>query len=219
MEPDPIILTHCGKLGDMLYCLPIAEWFWQRHGRRTHWVLPSGFGPFRYIGRLLMAQGHCAGVMLVPFKVENYDCGGQPYRFNPAAYGIEGEHYNLGFRHYPNAYLSHFYCDEYGLDYVRDYRMSIGNSIQPSAEILRTSESRMAMLAPHATPLPTVVDLLDLARRLAAAKERHSWFCGLAVLMYFVGIPQTVYRVPGHAAREMYFPLAAERGIQYREVP
>jgi hypothetical protein len=215
---DEILLTHCGKLGDFMYCLPIAEWFYRQHGRKTHWVLPEGFGPFRYIERLLMMQDHCARVSLVPFKVQDYDCGGQPYHFNPAEFGIDGDYYNLGFRHYPNAYLSQFYSEEYGLEYIRDYRINIGNSIEASDEILRTSESRMALLAPHAKPLPTVVDLLDLIRRLAAAKERHSWFCGIAVLMYFAGLPQTVYRVNGHAAREMYFPMAAERGIEYREV-
>lgn len=227
MKADPIILTHCGKLGDMLYALPIAEWFYRQHGRRVHWVLPSCFGPFNYIEALLRLQPHCADVTLCGHKLANLDAGGQPYRFNPADYGIpcgpHGEGYfNLGFRGYPDRFISAYYAAEHGLDYVRGYRLELGSfGAAGKPQILRSAETAMAQFAPQATPLPTVLDLLDLVRRVALAEEFHTWYCGLAVLAWFAGIPQHVYRVPGHAARELYFPadyFAGEQRIIWHEV-
>jgi hypothetical protein len=63
----------------------------------------------------------------------------------------------------------------------------------------------MAKLVPNAEPMGTHEDLLVLARRMAAAKEIHTWFCGLAVLCYFAGIPVFVHRVPGHASIPLYY--------------
>lgn len=218
-DVSPIILTHCGKLGDFLYCLPIAEWFWREKGRKTHWVLTSFFAPFLYISRLLKIQEHCAEVTVVDHKLANLDAGGQPYRFNPGDFGVDGEYLNLGFRSYPSKYISQFYCDEHGLDYVRDYKMKIwldGQGTIPSGEILRSSEIAMNRVRPDIEPIPTVMDLLDLAQRLACAKEFHSWFCGMAVLAWFCDIPQHVYRVPGHGRKDMYFPGATN--ITWHEI-
>jgi hypothetical protein len=48
-------------------------------------------------------------------------------------------------------------------------------------------------------------DLLTLARRMAAAKEVHTWFCGLAILAHMARIPVIVHRVPGHAWIPLYY--------------
>jgi hypothetical protein len=217
---EPIILTHCGKLGDMLYALPVAEWFYRQHGRRVHWVLPRCFPPFQYIANLLCLQPHCAGVTLVDHKLVNLDAGGQPYRFNPAHFGIAGEYFNLGFRSYPDRFIPAFYASEYKLGFEPGYRMKIwpdGAVLPPlNDELLRSGESAMAQFAPQAKPLPPAEDLLRLVQRLDRAAEFHTWYCGLAVLAYFAGIPQHVYRVPGHARRELYFP--GEHPITWHEV-
>jgi hypothetical protein len=202
---NEIILSHCGKLGDFLYCLPIGEWIHRTTVRKIHWVLPRCFGPFNYIENLLLAQPMTARVSLVDHKVRDYNCGGQPYRFNVKDFGIEGEYYNLGFRHYPTSYCSKFYAEEYGFDYVRDYRINLGEPLPKTLEVLRSTEGPMAKFAPHAKPLPTNMDLLALARRMQAAKEANTWFCGLAILCCMSGIPVIVHRVPGHASIPLYY--------------
>lgn len=224
-----IILTHTGKLGDFLYCLPIASWLARERGCKIHWVLPGSFNPFNFISNLLMLQPFTSRVSIVPFEIQNFDCGGQPYKFDPWQFqsplvpvtqermrGDEGEYYNLGFRSYPDKFISAFYAEEYGLGYDVDFELKIWdqaswlsgiiNNLKENTEILRTREAAMAKVAPGAEPLPPAVDLLDLARRLAAAKEVHSWYCGIAVLCWFARIPCHVYRVPGHASLDLYFP-------------
>lgn len=205
---DPIVLTHCGKLGDMLYALPIAEWFYQTQGRPVHWVLPSAFGPFHYVTPLLRLQAHCHDVTLVAHKLQNLDAGGQPYRFDPNAHGVVApEYYNLGFRSYPDQFIPAFYAAEHGLGWVKGFRLELGTlNAERGTQIWRSAETAMARFAPQAEPLPTVVDLLALGRTVARAAEFHTWYCGLAVLAWFARIPQHVYRMPGHASRELYFP-------------
>jgi hypothetical protein len=169
-----------------------------------------------------MLQPFTSRVSLVPFKVQNFDCGGQPYKFDPyqcrsplqavsreMIQGGQGEFYNLGFRHYPDKYISAFYAEEHGFDYDRDYVIELGEvwfrSFAPTNEILRSTESAMEKLVPHATPMGTHEDLLQLARRMAAAKEVHTWNCGLAILCYLARIPVKVHRVPGHAPIPLYY--------------
>ena len=212
-----MILTHCGKLGDFLYCLPIAEWLFRERGEKTHWVLPRAFEPFNYIEALLMLQPHCEKVTLVDHALVNFEAGGQPYRFNPADYGVEGEYRNLGFRSYPNEYISAFYAKEHGLGY-RGFTLKIWED-EPwpkTKECLRSGEESMDKLAPFAEKLPDTVDLLGLIRRIASADEFHTWYCGLAVLAWFAGVPQHIYRVRGHAAKHLYFPTS--QTITWHEV-
>ena len=203
---EPIIVTHTGKLGDFIYCLPVASWLAHKYNRGIHFVLPDSFHPFRYITPLLELQPFTEAVTLVPFRIANFDCGGQPYKFDPGEFGILGSYFNFGFRHYPNKYLSAFYSEEYGVSYIDDFVLHYGDPPEPSGEILKSSEGAMLGFAKHATPLPSVMDLLDLVRRLAAAKEVHSWYCGIAVLCYFARIPFHCYREKGHAAKEFFFP-------------
>lgn len=206
-----MILTHCGKLGDFLYSLPIAEWFHKVRGHKVHWVLPRCFLPFQKIESLLRLQPHCENVTLVDFKVRDWDHGGQPYKFNPADYGIEGDYFNLGFRSYPNCFIPAFYAAEYQLGFVEGYRMKIWESDEqpfPTGEVLRSNESGLDRHVNGAVRLPDFDDLLFVAQRISKAREFHTWYCGLAVLAYMAGIPQHVYRQRGHADNRMYFPDA-----------
>lgn len=213
---NEIILTHAGKLGDFLYSLPVASWLARNRQASIHWVLPKAFGPFNYCERLLMNQPFTSRVSLVAHRIENYDCGGQPYQFNPADYGIQGEYYNIGFRGYPNKFLPAFYADEHGFGYDPHFRLRIVGKITPSEEKLRTREGAMIDLAPDAETLPPAVDLNDLALRLKGAKKVYSWYCGIAVLCWYADIPATVFRVPGHGAMQTYFP--EPRSLQFVEV-
>ncbi len=226
---NPIILTHCGKLGDMLYALPVAEWFYRAHGRQVHWVLPSCFGPFHYVTPLLRQQAHCADVTLVGHKLANLDAGGQPYQFDPNPHlGTTGrEYFNLGFRSYPDRFIPEFYAREHGLDWTPGFRLDLGTGDAErgteNAEVIwRTNEEGLNGHVPAAARrLPLVMDLLELARTVRAGREFHTWYCGLAVLAWLAGIPQHVYRQPGHGAKALYFPEDYFRGghqIQWHDL-
>lgn len=202
-----MILTHCGKLGDALFCLMIGQWLYKNYHRKIHWVLPRSFGPFRYIEPLLMAQEQTSRVTLVDHTIRDFSCGGQPYRFDPAIYGIMGEYFNLGFRGYPDKFLPAFYAEEHGLGYDPDFALNLGEWSSPTrGGRRRSSELAMQMLLPDVEPLPTALDLLELARMIASTDEVHTWFCGIAVLCWLARIPVIVYRVRGHAPLDLYFP-------------
>lgn len=203
---NEIILTSAGKMGDFLYCLPVAQWLARHRDCKIHWVLPGSFNPFNFITPLLMKQGFTSRVTIVPYQVANFDCGGQPYKFNPADYGVSGEYYNLGFRSYPDKYVAAYYAEEHGFDYDRQFRLDIGPPpTVSSGEVLRSTEGAMAKLVPFATPMGTHEDLLTLAMRMAAAKEVNTWFCGVAILAAMCSIPVKVHRVPGHAYIPLYY--------------
>jgi hypothetical protein len=209
INSNEFILTVPAKLGDGLYALMVGSWLYKRWGRKIHWVLPRCFGPFLYIEKLLRAQEMTARVTLVDHQIRDFSCGGQPYKFDPATFGIMGEYYNLGFRTYPYCFLPEFYASEYGIGYDPGFVLNIGDHFRSDdrdAPILRSSELAMQMLMPDVETIPTAVDLLYLSRVLAGAREFHSWFCGLAVLCWLANIPATVYRVEGHAPLRLYFP-------------
>jgi hypothetical protein len=244
---NEIILTMPAKLGDGLYALMVGSWIYKKFGRKIHCVLPDSFGPFRYIKNLLLLQEQISRVTLVPHKIADFSCGGQPYQFDPAIYGVEGEYFNLGFRHGPDKFIPEFYAEEHGLGYDPDFTLKIFNEdpdhftkdgkpkgliygvtgvdgssldctcMYNNEKILRSSELAMQMLMPNVEPLPTSIDLLELVRMIAAAKEVHSWYCGIAVLCWLARIPAHVYRVPGHGAMDIYFP--DKRTLTFHELP
>ena len=211
---NEIILTHTGKLGDFLYSLMVGSWLHKTRGAKIHWVLPQSFKPFSFIGPLLLAQEQTAAVSLVDYPVRNWECGGQPYRFNPADFGvIAGEYYNLGFRHYPEAFIPEFYASEHGFGVDYDFTLSIpdkrahnGGGFTGRGKSLRTRETAMERIAPGSEPIPAFIDLLDLAAGLKEADEVHSWFCGIAVLCWMARIRASVYWAPGHAYAPLFFP-------------
>jgi hypothetical protein len=214
-----VILTHTGKLGDMLYSLMIGSWLYKRFDRKIHWVLPKSFGPFRYISNLLLAQEQTSAISLVDHKIENFSLGGQPYRFDPNTFGISGEYYNLGFRRAPDKFIPEFYAEEYRLHYDSNFKLEICGAFRNNdlmSPILRSSELAMQMLMPNIEAIPNSVDLLFLAKTLAACKEFHSWYCGIAVLCWMANIPAHVYRVQGHPPNELYFP--EPRNLTFHEL-
>jgi hypothetical protein len=75
----------------------------------------------------------------------------------------------------------------------------------------------MEMLLPGIQPLPTEMDLLELARTVSVARKFHTWFCGMAVLCWMADLEAYVYRVPEHAGMEFYFPQ--HRRLTVRELP
>lgn len=200
---ETIILTHCGKLGDFLYCLPIAAWLYNTHRAKIHFVFPECFPPFHHIKRLLHTLPFTDRVSLVGHQCRDFDAGGQPYKFNPADFGIEGEYYNLGIRHYPNKFMTAFCAEEHGFDWDRGFRLDVGAVIRTD-KILRSEQGEVAALAPQSEPYPIPIDLLELAQMLLAAKERWVWYSGPAALMYLMRIPFNLVWEQGHPSRDLY---------------
>lgn len=226
MEKPPVIFTHAGKLGDMLYCLPIAHAWWKQTGRKVHWVLPRCFPPFRYVDALLLMQEATAGVTFVDHPCEWSGHGGQPYRFDPVAHlqkvgwdlgysprprrassnPHDNDVFNLGFRGYPDKFVTAFQAEEHGLPWDKDFVLATGGPVEPSEERLRGEQRELAEMAPHTTQWPMDSDLLELVRRLKAAREVHTWYSGGAALCFMARIPFTLHREPGHPDRRLYLP-------------
>ena len=210
---NPLILTHCGKLGDLVYTWPIAAWLYRQTGRKVHWVLPRGFGPFRRLENLLLLQEFSAQLTLVDFPVRCFGCGGQPYRFNPADYGVPGEYLNLGFRWWPREFATTYQAKEHGLGWEADWVLELGLGQTPAqdpgpgagVEAMVATE-QAAIPAPPSARLDLSQDMLFNARRMAAARERHCFFSGMAAILYFARVPFVLYREPWQPKLEHYFP-------------
>jgi hypothetical protein len=201
---NPIIFTHCGKLGDFAYTLPIASAYYKRTGRKVHFVLPLGFPPFHKLRSLLELQDFFSGLSLVPHRVRSYGCGGLPYHFNPAKWGITGEYYNLGFRWWPDKYATAFQAEEYGLDYDPNWVLNIG----PLPDIIEdtvSTEQEVMSTCVHSR-IDVEQPLLYNLQRIAAAKHRNCFFSGFAAFLYLARIPFTLYREPWQPETRYYFP-------------
>ncbi len=155
----PIIFTHCGKLGDMLYCLPIAHAYWLNTGRKVHWVLPHCFPPFRYVRALLELQEATDGVTFVDHKCGFSGHGGQPYSvkqkdgFDPfktqifehrgtslgelqsVGWSLRPERFegflNLGFRDYPDQFVTAYQAKEHQLPWDPEFTLYLGEREKP----------------------------------------------------------------------------------------
>lgn len=198
-----IILTHCGKLGDFLYCLPIASWLAKTRGVKIRWALPDRFPPFHHVTPLLHTMPCTEDVTLLPFPVKNFEAGGQPYKHNPAEFGMEGEYYNLGIRGYPDSFMPDYCAREYQLGWDPHFNLELGD-VEPTDKILRGEQKELAKSLPQSEQYPMFIDLLELGRMLKAAKERHLWFSGPAAMMYLARIPFTLYWEKGHPPRSLY---------------
>src|SRR3990167_1333931 len=138
MERNEIIAVMNPKLGDGLYCLPIASWLFRERGRRVHWCVSGYFNPHNFITPLLMLQPFTASVTVVDFPFTDYGCGAQPYKWDPRSVPVakstlpeprlpDGlDVFNFGFRSYPDKYISAFYAEEHGFDYDHHYRINLG---------------------------------------------------------------------------------------------
>lgn len=205
MKP-PIILTHCGKLGDFLYSLPIASWLWKTRGQKIHWVLPWGFAPFNDLYRLLYNLPFTERLTLVAHPIYLHGHGGQPYKFNPATYGVpEGEYYNIGFRGYPDKFITAYYAEEHGFDWDRDFVLDFGE-VAPTERILRTEQWELAEILPHAETWQVPMCLYELGQMLKAAKERHTWYSGPAAMMFLARMPFYLHYEPAHPPRRLFLP-------------
>ena len=95
-----MIFTHTGLLGDFIQTWPIASWYYQNTGQKIDFVVTDA-DCFKDIAELTLKQPFANSIRKVPFKVTDYGCGGQPYKFNPADFGINGEYINVGYPCYP----------------------------------------------------------------------------------------------------------------------
>jgi hypothetical protein len=212
MNEPTIILTHCGKLGDLLYCLPIASWMHKTRGVKIHWVLPECFPPFRYVRNLLMRQAATADVTLVGHQCGWSGHGGEPYKFDPADFGtpenpLTGEYYNLGFRSYPQGFVTEFYAQEHGFGWDRDFTIEF-DRLPPAPDlVLRSEQPQVKFMAPaHAIQYPMPIDWLLALQLLAMAGERHLWYSGPASLCYLARLPFHLHYMDGHPSRTTYHP-------------
>lgn len=180
-----IVLTHTGKLGDFLLALPVASWFYQNTGEKIHWVLSSDFKPFRSIEPLLTLQEATGKISLVPHRIRHYKCGGQPYRFDPAKYGItENSYLNIGFRHLPEKYVPDFYAEEIGAGVDYDFVLNVGGA-RPDFTGKTVYMNDYGRLTPYVKP-----DWIELNMKLPmhenlslalGAAEIHCGFSGFAI--------------------------------------
>jgi hypothetical protein len=203
---NPLILTHCGKLGDFVYAWPIAAWIHRQTGRKIHWVLPRGFTPFRRVESLLMLQTFSERLTLVDFPVRCQGCGGQPYRFYPADYGVAGDYINLGFRWWADKFVTPYQAEEHGLGWDADWVLEMGSpEPRQEGEAVVATEQACIPVKPEAR-LDLKQDVLFNVRRMAAARERHCFFSGMAAILYFARVPFVLYREPWQPKVEYYFP-------------
>jgi hypothetical protein len=196
---DSIVLTHSGKLGDFIYTWPIASWLRNTTGRKIHWVLAECFRPFRKVVNLTMLQPFTEKVSFVNFPVQTYGCGGQPYRFYPAEYGIEGEYYNLGFRWWPKGkFVTQYIAEEHDFKWDENYILNITEPHKELNEYENIKEERVGteqevIPLSQSEKLDLNKDILFNVRRMACARERHCFFSGMAAILYFAEIPFYLY--------------------------
>jgi hypothetical protein len=121
-----MIFTHTGLMGDFVLTWPIASWFLKTKREKIDFVLPD-ISCFSQIDRLLLEQPFTNSLTKVPYKVLNYNCGGQPYKFNPEDFGIKGEYRNLGFRSGPplDKWCPYFVADEHGFGVDEEFQIKI----------------------------------------------------------------------------------------------
>jgi len=203
-------------MGDFLYCLPIASHLAKTRGVKIHFVLPECFPPFRYITPLIEMQPFTEKVTLVNHQCNWSGHAGQPYKFNPATHGIPGPFYNLGFRGYPNKFVTDYVAEEYGLGVDNDFTLNLGE-FTPNGGILRSEQPEVALAVPEAEQIPIPADLLTVGRLLAGAKERHLWYSGPAAMMFLARIAFDLHFVEGHPPRRIYLPPDRFGGALIRE--
>jgi hypothetical protein len=116
-----MIFTHTGLMGDFVQTWPIASWYYKQTGEKITFVL-ADVPCFKNIDELLLNQPFTKNLIKIPFPVKHWGMGGQPYKFNPAEYGIVGEYINLGFRDWPREkWIPYFVAAEYNLGVDLDY--------------------------------------------------------------------------------------------------
>jgi hypothetical protein len=215
-----VVVTHTGKLGDFLLSLPVASWIFRHTGEKIHWVLSAEFPPFRSLAGFLELQEMTGKVTLVPHHIRHYKCGGQPYKFDPAVYGVtDTPVYNIGFRYLPDKYVPDFYAEELGVGVDEDYRINVGGPRPDYAgKIVYVND--YGRLGPYMPP--DAVELkpdkpLEVNIALAlGAREIHCGFSGFAVAADLAGCPSVHVWKHGNPPPEPYYHRRPDRIHFYR---
>lgn len=210
-----IVVTHCGKLGDFIACLPVASWLYKTRCQKIHFVLARGFTLFEQTRSLLMLQEMTDAVTLADFPVSDWEKGGQPYKHNPNQFGVTApEYYNFGFRRTPRCFVPEYVAGEHGLGYDKDFKLSLGQ-VERSNEVL-ISDSFMSVEIPNAQVIDHSQDVLTNARRMAAARESHVCQSGLFHVLDWAGVkPTFVYIYPHSANIHLFTNRLSEHNIKY----
>lgn len=210
-----IAITHCGKLGDFMACLPVASWLYKTRGQKIHFVLARSFPLFEQTISLLKLQDMTADVSLADFPVVDWEKGGEPYKHDPNNFGVSTpEFYNLGFRRTPRRFVPEYVAEEHGLGYDRNFRLNLGK-IDRSSEIL-VSDEHMLTEVPNADPIDLTQDVLTNARRMAAAKESHVSQSGLFHVLDWAGVtPTCVYIYPHSVNIHLFSNRLSEHNLKY----
>ncbi len=192
------MVTHCGKLGDLIASLPVASWLFKTRGKRIHFVLARSFAPFTLVRSLLMMQEMTAEVTLAEFPVRDWECGGTPYKFDPNRYYVPAmEYYNFGFRRHPRRFVPEYVAEEHGLGYDPNFKLSLGD--YPRTDEILCSDEYMREEIPQAEPLDLTEPVLENAQRLAGAKESFVSQSGLFHILDWAGVKPTKVLIYPHS--------------------
>ena len=131
-----MIFTSTGLMGDFVLTWPIASWYYKQTGEKITFVVPDA--PWsKGINELTMMQPFTENLIKIPYNITDYSRGGQPYKFNPADFGIKGEYLNLGYRDYPREnWIPYYMAEEYGLGVDLDYVINVEGKEGSTSDIV-----------------------------------------------------------------------------------
>lgn len=204
-----MIVTHMGKMGDFIYALPIADWLYKKRNEKITFVLSNKFEPFRGCVSLLEDQEMTERVVLIDHGADNYMMGGQPYRFNPADFGVEGEYVNIGLKAPAERFMTEELARQNGLGWTKDFVLDTGNYTGLKYGAFVTELLPMAVTKIRKEEVFVLNPTVDLKTNLAfakTAKEVHCMYSGFAVACYFSRIPFILYRESNRPSNDVYFP-------------
>jgi hypothetical protein len=190
-------VTHTGKTGDFGLCLPVCSWLYKTYNEKIIFIIPSGVPFINRVESLLRIQPFTEDVIYCNHIVENYDLGGQPYKFNPNDYIANlniSRYYNFGFRAVPDKYVPYFYAEEYGLGVDEDFVLNLGLDFRYNNDKIMCTEV-MGRFFPNYEQTDLNKDFLSALQDFAYAKERHMHFSSLAVYLMLAKIPFHLYTI------------------------
>ena len=192
-----IAVTHPGKIGDFGLCLPICSWLHKTYNEKIIFILPKWFPFMDKAESLIRLQPFTEDIIYCDFVVDNYDLGGQPYKFNPHDYIPNlniSRYYNFGFKSKPDKNVTAFYAEEHGLGIDHDYVLNLGLDFKHNSDKLMCTEV-MHKFLPNFEQTDLNKDFLNALKDFAYAKERHMHFSSLAVYLALAKIPFYLYTI------------------------
>lgn len=117
-----MIITHTGKLGDFFPSLIIPNYYWKQKNEKTTIILSKWFENVIGLEEFLLKQDFTEKVMFDKYVPDNFNLGGQPYKFQPE--NIYEPYFNLGMHTFPTIYLGVLYANEYNLQYDFDIKLN-----------------------------------------------------------------------------------------------